>query len=66
MLDLVQASDIVIYMDDILIASVRTDSHLKTLWEVFTVLVENKFELHLKKYSFLCTNILDMQSPKRG
>lgn len=57
MADLVKRGDVVVYMDDILVASETLDSHIETLKEVFTVLVQNRLELRLEKCTFLCTEI---------
>jgi len=43
--DLIRKGSVVVYMDDILIASETLDSHIETLKEVFTVLVQNMLEL---------------------
>lgn len=41
----------------ILVANYTLISHLDTLKKVFMTLVENKLELRLEKYSFLCNEI---------
>jgi len=42
---LIRKGAIVVYMDDILVASKTLDSHIETFKEVFTTLVQNKLEI---------------------
>lgn len=55
--DLLKDGTVIVYMDDILVATEDLASHLSTLRKVFSVLVDNKIELRLDKCSFLCTEI---------
>lgn len=57
MLEIIKSNDVVIYMDDILVAIDTIESHLSTLKQVFKVLVDNKLELKLEKCAFLYTEI---------
>jgi len=51
--DLVKEDKVLIYMDDILIATKDSKSHMEILTEVFKRLVNNKLELRLDKCEFL-------------
>jgi len=51
--DLVKEDKVLIYMDDILIATKDSKSHMEILTEVFKRLVDNKLELRLDKCEFL-------------
>jgi len=51
--DLVKEDKVLIYMDDILIATKDSKSHMEILTEVFRRLVDNKLELRLDKCEFL-------------
>jgi len=51
--DLVKEDKVLIYMDDILIATKDSKSHVEILTEVFKRLVDNKLELRLDKCEFL-------------
>lgn len=53
----IKTGNVIVYMDDILVASKYLKDHLKTLRDVFTTLVQNKLELSLDKCFFLCTEI---------
>lgn len=55
--DLIRAGTVIVYMDDILIATETVDEHLQILKQVFTALVQNKLELRLEKCSFLDTEV---------
>ena len=55
--DEIKAGEVVVYMDDILIASETLDQHLTVLKRVFKLLVENKLELRIDKCSFLQSEI---------
>lgn len=54
---LIDAKKILIYMDDILIATVTLDEHLQILKEVFAVIKENSLTLKLSKCKFLFEEI---------
>ena len=55
--DLIRAKDIVVYMDDVLVATVTMEHHLKILKQLFICLVDNLLELRIDKCKFLCTEI---------
>lgn len=55
--ELIKSGDVVVYLDDILIATKTLEDHFKVLTQVFLRLVRNKLELRLEKYSFLYTRI---------
>lgn len=55
--DLITSGDIVVYMDDILVATVTLEEHMKVLKKLFQLLVANKLELRLDKCRFLQTEI---------
>jgi len=57
MSDAVKSGNVVVYMDDILIANDTLEAHFSTLKTIFTILVENKLELRLEKCLFLVTEI---------
>lgn len=57
MTELINTGDIVVYMDDVLVATVTLEHHLKVLKKLFTCLVENLLELRIDKCKFLCTEI---------
>jgi len=57
MSDAVKSGNVVVYMDDILIANDTLEAHFNTLKIIFTILVENKLELRLEKCLFLVTEI---------
>lgn len=54
---LIRTDNVVVYMDDILIATETIELHSNVLKEVFAVLVENKLELRLEKCAFMYTEI---------
>lgn len=55
--DMVKDDKIIIYLDDIMIATVEIDDHFKILREVFERLVENNLELRHDKCEFLQTSV---------
>ena len=55
--DMIRQGKLIIYMDDIMIATKEIEDHLTTLKEVFARLVENKLELRLDKCEFLQTSV---------
>lgn len=55
--DMTKLGSVLIYMDDILIATEDSETHMKTLAEVFRRLVVNKLELRLDKCEFLQSQI---------
>jgi len=66
--ELIKRGDVVVYMDDILVATETLESHINVLKEVFTILVSNKLELKLGKCAFLYTEVeyLGYKVSKRG
>lgn len=54
---LIDANKILIYMDDILVATSTIEEHLKILAEVFKVIRENSLQLKLSKCKFLFEEI---------
>ncbi|XP_076660318.1 uncharacterized protein LOC143363643 [Halictus rubicundus] len=56
-LELIRSGDVVVYMDDILIATQTIEHHLQILNRVFTLLVDNKMEMRLDKCKFLYNEI---------
>jgi len=60
--DLVKEDKVLIYMDDILIATKDSKSHMEILTEVFRRLVDNKLELRLDKCEFLQREIKSLES----
>lgn len=55
--ELIEAGDIAIYLDDILVVSETMEYHLEILKRVFQLLVRNRMELRLDKCEFLATEI---------
>jgi len=55
--ELIKRGNVVVYMDDILVATETLESHIDVLKEVFAVLVSNKLELKLEKCAFLYTEV---------
>lgn len=55
--DLIEAGDVAIYLDDILVVSETLEYHLKIIKRIFQLLVMNKMELRLDKCEFLATKI---------
>ncbi|XP_076660892.1 uncharacterized protein LOC143364412 [Halictus rubicundus] len=55
--ELIRSGDVVVYMDDILIATQTIEHHLQILNRVFTLLVDNKMEMRLDKCKFLYNEI---------
>jgi len=51
--DMIRQDKVVVYMDDILVASRNIEDHFEILAEVFKRLVENKLELRTVKCKFL-------------
>ena len=49
---------VVVYFDDILIYNQSEKEHLLHLWEVLTMLQENKLHVNLKKCSFTTKKLL--------
>ncbi|VEN44890.1 unnamed protein product [Callosobruchus maculatus] len=56
--NLIKENKIVIYLDDILIASTEFNEHFQILSEVFSLITKNKLELNLQKCSFLQDEIV--------
>lgn len=54
---LIKEGNVVVYMDDILVATETLESHIETLKKVFAALVSNKLELKLEKCAFLYTEV---------
>lgn len=57
MSELIKDGNIVVYMDDILVATKTLDSHIDILKKILTVLVSNKLELKMEKCAFLYTEV---------
>ncbi|XP_025265055.1 uncharacterized protein LOC112638147 [Camponotus floridanus] len=57
LVELIRSGDIVVYMDDVLVATVTLEHHFKVLKQLFKCLVDNLLELRLDKCQFLCTEI---------
>lgn len=55
--ELIRVGDIIVYMDDILIATKSLEHHLIIAKKVFKLLVDNLLNLRLDKCKFMCTNI---------
>ena len=55
--DMVKADEIVIYLEDIMIATETIEKHFEILDKILTRLVENNLELRLDKCEFLQTKI---------
>ena len=55
--DMVRTDKIVIYLDDIMIATKNIEEHFEILKEIFDRLVENNLELRLDKCEFLQTKV---------
>lgn len=55
--DLIRESKVLVYMDDILIATKDSESHFEILKEVLNRLVANKLELRLDKCEFFYTEV---------
>lgn len=66
--ELIDSGDVVVYMDDILVATTTLEHHLKVLKKLFKIFVENKLELRLDKCKFLYNKIefLGYDIEKRG
>lgn len=56
--DLVRANKVLIYLDDILIATESVDEHLEILKEVFNLAQRYKLQFRLDKCSFLYREIV--------
>lgn len=55
--ELIESGDVIVYMDDILIATNTIENHLKILKKIFKIFNDNKLELQLTKCYFLMTEI---------
>jgi len=55
--DMIRDGKVVIYMDDIMIASKEMQEHLSVLREVFDRLARNKQELRMDKCEFLQASV---------
>lgn len=55
--ELTDAGDVIIYMDDMLIATRTIDEHLRILDKAFKLLVDNCLELRIDKCKFIQTEI---------
>lgn len=55
--ELLKSGCVVVYMDDILVATESIVEHLQIMRSVLNTLVRNKLELRLDKCKFLCTDI---------
>ena len=55
--DLIRSGDVVVYIDDFLVATESLEHHFKILKRVFNLLVQNKLNLRIDKCKFLFTKI---------
>lgn len=55
--EFIRSSDVVVYMDDILISSTTLEQHLIILKKIFILLVNNNLQLRLDKCKFVYTQI---------
>ena len=55
--ELIRSGDVVVYIDDFLVATETIEHHLKILKRVFRLLVENKLTLRIDKCKFLFEKI---------
>lgn len=55
--EVIDSGDVVVYLDDILIATETIEHHLIVLRKIFKLLVENGLELQMLKCKFLLTEI---------
>jgi len=55
--DMIRNNKVVLYMDDIMVASKDINEHLETLEEFFKRLTQNRLELRMDKCAFLKSNI---------
>jgi len=55
--ELIRAGDVIVYIDDFLIATKSLEYHLIVLKKVFKLLVENKLNLRIDKCKFIFTEI---------
>lgn len=56
--ELLKSECVVVYMDDILVATENMAEHLKIIRSVLNTLIRNNLELHFDKCRFLCTDIV--------
>ncbi|XP_036148576.1 uncharacterized protein LOC114254896 [Monomorium pharaonis] len=54
---LIESGDVGVYMDDVIVATVTIEDHIKVLSQVFEILNENNLVLRLDKCKFLYTNV---------
>lgn len=57
MADLIKTGDVIVYMDDILVANETREAHIEILKIVLSLLVENKLELRPEKCLLMVTEI---------
>ena len=55
--DLIRDGKIVVYMDDVMIATATIEEHIQILREVLSIMNENKLELQISKCEILKTNV---------
>lgn len=55
--DLIESSDIFVYMNDILVTNETVEHHLIVLKRIFKLFVENKMEIWLDRCEFLFNRI---------
>ena len=55
--ELIESGDVIVFMDDILIATTDIEHHLLILKKIFKIFNDNKIKLQLMKCSFLMTAI---------
>jgi len=55
--ELIRTNDVIVYMDDVLVATTTLELHFKVLKQLFKCLVDNLLEFRIDKCKFLCTEI---------
>lgn len=55
--ELIVSGDVVVYFDDIMVATETIEQHIELLKRIFELFVENKMELRLDKCEFLATEV---------
>lgn len=55
--ELIESGDVVVYMDDILVATLTIEHHFEVLENLFRIMVKNKLNIRLDKCRFLFTTI---------
>jgi len=57
LVELIRPNDIIVYMDDVLVATTTLELHFNMLKQLFKCLADNLLELRIDKCKFLCTEI---------